>query len=58
MNPVFLKYLGNELNLNKLEEIVYQNPELEHQVGDENYQYLIAFNYEKEKASLEMPIKS
>ncbi len=50
----FFKYLDNEIALKALETYVYQSPDLENNLTEEQYQYLIAFDYNQRNAAVDI----
>lgn len=50
----FYKFLDNEISLKHLEEWIYANPQLESLIGEDNYQFLIEFNYNRKASILEI----
>ena len=50
----FHKFLNNELNLSQFEEWIYKKAELENIVGEDNYQSLLEFNYNKKSAVVDI----
>lgn len=54
MMKAFNKFLDNEFSLEEFEKWIYNTPKIEQIIGEENYQFLIAFNYDKKNAELEI----
>jgi len=54
MKDIFNKFLDNEINLSELEEIIYKNTLLINDIGEDNYQYFLEFNYKKKYAEIEI----
>ena len=54
MKQEFYKFLDNEINLSELEEMIYIDTMLENDIGLDNYQYLLEFNYKKKHADIEI----
>lgn len=50
----FHKFLNNEINLSQLEEWIYKTAELEKIIGEDKYQSLLEFNYNKKSAKIEI----
>ncbi len=50
----FLKFLNNEISLSQLEEWIYKQVELENITGEDYYQSLLEFNYNKKYAEVEI----
>lgn len=50
----FHRFLDNTINLSEFEEWIYNNAELEHLIGEENYQLFLEFNYHKKLAEADI----
>jgi len=50
----FHKFLNNDINISQFEEWVYKKSELENIVGEDKYQMLIEFNYNKKSAEIDI----
>lgn len=50
----FHKFLNNEINLSQFEKWIYKESELENIVGEDNYQILLEFNYNKKSAEVDV----
>lgn len=53
MTQELYKYLDKQTSLSNLESFIYNTRELETQIGKNNYQSLLEFNYNQENADLE-----
>ena len=54
MTQVLFKYLDKQIPISELEEFIYKTPEIENEIGEDNYQYLLEFNFNKKNADLEI----
>ena len=54
MTQELYKFLDKQISLSGLESFVYKSPALETHIGEDNYQALLEFNYNKKNADLEL----
>ena len=50
----FFKFIENEIGILELEQWVYQCSELEKKIGEDNYQFLLEYNYKANYADIEI----
>tara|TARA_B100000795_G_C22548003_1_gene341388 strand:- start:54 stop:623 length:570 start_codon:yes stop_codon:yes gene_type:complete len=54
MTQELYKYLDKKISLTQLEEFIYKSPKIESEIGENNYQTLLEFNFNKKNADLEI----